>query len=175
MPTKRTRKRNTKRGGMWPWTTDHADPALDNIADQIIDHVKDGKKIEQTMLNGVDLKKLKLALMKKIAYFHPHIKGRYNLILNSLDTSFDVSTTWTVTSVPADYSESYKILEYVNPEIRSQKIIKLLKESKNLKLLSEVLDKQLNKEEYDLLKPKFTEANMFQNNKMYDANERSLN
>lgn len=172
MKTKRNIKRKTRRGGTWPWTTP-TDPTVDNIADQIIEHVKDGKQIEPTMFNGLDLKQLKLALTKKIAYFHPHIKGRYNRILNYLDTSFDVSTSWPVTDVPSVYKEADKILDYVSSEIRSQKIIDLLKESKNLDGLSEVLDKQINKEEYDFLVPKFKEAKEFKEAKRHDEYQKS--
>lgn len=176
MPTRHRKRGTRKKGGAWPWSTpEPTDPAVDEIADKIIEYVKDDKKIDPTILNGLDSKKIKLALTKKIAYFHPRIKARYNLILNMLDTSFDPSKSLPVTSVPSIYSESYKILEYVNPEIRSNKIVDILKESKNLELLSEVLKKQLNTEEHTLLKANFAEAAVYQKNKRYDANERAWN
>jgi hypothetical protein len=170
MKTKRNKK--SRRGGTWPWSTP-TDPILDNIADQIIELIKDNKQIDRTIFNGIDLKKLKLALIKKINYFHPHIKGRYNNILNFLDTSFDVSTSWTVTSSPSVYREANAILGYVCPEIRAQKIIELLKESENLDGLSEVLDKQINTEEREFLGPKFKEAKDFKDAKRYASSQNS--
>ena len=168
----KTRKRKTRRGGTWPWTTP-TDPAVDNIADQIIEHIKDGKQIVPTMFNGVDPKQINLALTKKIAYFHPDIKVRYNRIINYLDTSFDLSKNRSLNSGPTVYKEANAILGYVYPEIGSKKIIEIFKESENIDLLLEVLGKQINKEEYDLLVPKFKEAKWFQEVKRHDEFKKS--